>query len=97
VRTIVAIAQTDSILRVPRRLAQMTATMLGIPVVEPPREINAFPTSWYDISGSPLSPHMNGSVNYCGLLLGQLVQFPAQHRSHWAGKMDLIWMGMTKK
>jgi len=76
--------QTDAILKVPRSLAQITVTMLGVRLVAPPREINAFPTSWYDMSGSPLSPHVNGSVNNCGLLLGQLEQFAAQHRSHWA-------------
>jgi len=88
-RTIFAIAQTGAILKVPRKLAQITVTMLGGRLVEPPREINAIPTSRYDMSGSPLRPHMNGSVNNCGLLLGQLEQ-SAQHRSHWAWKWDLI-------
>ena len=43
VPAIFAIAQTDLILTVPRRLARMTAAMAGVRVVEPPREINAFP------------------------------------------------------
>jgi DNA-binding transcriptional LysR family regulator len=40
---IFAIAQTDVILTVPRKLAQMTAPIARIRVVEPPREIKAFP------------------------------------------------------
>jgi DNA-binding transcriptional LysR family regulator len=43
VPAIFAIAQTDLILTVPRRLARMTAAMAGVRVVEPPREIKAFP------------------------------------------------------
>ncbi|HYZ85562.1 MAG TPA: LysR family transcriptional regulator [Bryobacteraceae bacterium] len=43
VPAIFAIAQTDLILTVPRRLAQITAGMTGVRVVEPPREIKAFP------------------------------------------------------
>jgi DNA-binding transcriptional LysR family regulator len=40
---IFAIAQTDLIVTVPRKLAQITAAMAGVRVVEPPREIKAFP------------------------------------------------------
>jgi DNA-binding transcriptional LysR family regulator len=40
---IFAIAQTDLILTVPRKLAQMTAPIARIRVVEPPREIKALP------------------------------------------------------
>jgi DNA-binding transcriptional LysR family regulator len=43
VPAIFAIAQTDLILTVPRKLAQMTAPIARIRVVEPPREIKAFP------------------------------------------------------
>jgi len=43
VPAIFAIAQTDLILTVPRRLARITAAMAGVRVVEPPREIKAFP------------------------------------------------------
>ena len=41
VPAIFAIAQTDLILTVPRRLARMTAVMAGVRVVEAPREIKA--------------------------------------------------------
>jgi len=40
---IFAIAQTDLILTVPRRLAKITAGMAGVRVVEAPREIKSFP------------------------------------------------------
>jgi DNA-binding transcriptional LysR family regulator len=43
VPAIFAIAQTDLIVTVPRKLAQITAAMAGVHVVEPPREIKAFP------------------------------------------------------
>jgi DNA-binding transcriptional LysR family regulator len=43
VPAIFAIAQTDLILTVPRRLARITAAMAGVRVVEPPLEIKAFP------------------------------------------------------
>jgi DNA-binding transcriptional LysR family regulator len=43
VPAIFAIAQTDLILTVPRRLAKITAAMAGVRVLEPPREIKAFP------------------------------------------------------
>jgi DNA-binding transcriptional LysR family regulator len=43
VPAIFAIAQTDLILTVPRRLARITAAMAGVCVVKPPREIKAFP------------------------------------------------------
>jgi DNA-binding transcriptional LysR family regulator len=43
VPAIFAIAQTDLILTVPRKLAKITAAMAGVRVVEPPREIKAFP------------------------------------------------------
>ena len=43
VPAIFAIAQTDLILTVPRKLAQMTAPIAPKRVVEPPREIKAFP------------------------------------------------------
>jgi DNA-binding transcriptional LysR family regulator len=43
VPAIFAIAQTDLILTVPRKLAKIAAGMAGIRVVESPREINAFP------------------------------------------------------
>jgi DNA-binding transcriptional LysR family regulator len=40
---IFAMAQTDLILTVPRRLAKITAVMAGVRVVEAPREIKSFP------------------------------------------------------
>jgi len=43
VPAIFAIAQTDLILTVPRRLAKITAGMAGVRVVEAPREIESFP------------------------------------------------------
>jgi DNA-binding transcriptional LysR family regulator len=43
VPAIFAIAQTDLILTVPRRLARITAAMAGVRVVEAPREIKSFP------------------------------------------------------
>jgi DNA-binding transcriptional LysR family regulator len=43
VPAIFTIAQTDLVLTVPRRLAKITAGMAGVRVVEPPREIKAFP------------------------------------------------------
>jgi hypothetical protein len=78
--TIFAIAPAGSILTMPRRLTQITATMLGVRVVERLREIHVYPTSWYDIRGSPLSSRLNVSVNNRGLLLGQSEEFPAGYR-----------------
>ena len=43
VPAIFAIASTDLILTVPRRLAKMTAAIAGVRVVEAPREIKSFP------------------------------------------------------
>ena len=43
VPAIFAIAKTDLILTVPRRLAKITLPLAGLRVVEPPREIKAFP------------------------------------------------------
>jgi DNA-binding transcriptional LysR family regulator len=43
VPAIFAIAQTDLILTVPRKLAKVAAEIAGVQVVEPPREIKAFP------------------------------------------------------
>ena len=43
VPAILAIAHTDLILTVPRRLAEITAAMAGVRVVEAPREIKSFP------------------------------------------------------
>ena len=43
VSAIFAIAQTDLVLTVPRRLAKITAGMAGVRIVEPPREIKVFP------------------------------------------------------
>ena len=40
---IFAIAKTDLVLTVPRKLAKITAPIAGLRVVEPPREIKAFP------------------------------------------------------
>lgn len=54
--------------------------MLGVRVVERLREIHVYPTSWYDIRGSPLSSRLNVSVNNRGLLLGQSEEFPAGYR-----------------
>jgi DNA-binding transcriptional LysR family regulator len=43
VPAIFAIGQTDLVLTVPRILAKITAKIAGVRVVEPPREIKAFP------------------------------------------------------
>ena len=43
VPAIYAIAQTDLVLTVPQRLAKIAGRLSGIRVVEPPREIRAFP------------------------------------------------------
>lgn len=43
VPAIFAIAETDLILTVPRRLAKITAAVAGVRVVEAPREIKSFP------------------------------------------------------
>jgi DNA-binding transcriptional LysR family regulator len=43
VPAIFAIAQSDLILTVPRNLAMITAAIAGVRMVEPPREIGAFP------------------------------------------------------
>lgn len=43
VPAIFAIARTDLILTVPRKLAEITAAMAGVRIVEPPREIKSFP------------------------------------------------------
>jgi DNA-binding transcriptional LysR family regulator len=43
VPAIFAIVKTDLILTVPRRLAKITLPLAGLRVVEPPREIKAFP------------------------------------------------------
>ena len=43
VPVIFAIVETDLILAVPRKLAKITAAVAGVRVVEPPREIKAFP------------------------------------------------------
>jgi DNA-binding transcriptional LysR family regulator len=43
VPAIFAVAQTDLVLTVPRRLAKLTAAMAGVRVVEAPREIKSFP------------------------------------------------------
>jgi DNA-binding transcriptional LysR family regulator len=43
VPAILAIAQTDLVLTVPRKLAEITAAMAGVRVVEAPREIKSFP------------------------------------------------------
>jgi DNA-binding transcriptional LysR family regulator len=40
---IFAIAKTDLVLTVPRKLAKITGPIAGLRVVEPPREIEAFP------------------------------------------------------
>ena len=49
VPAIFAIAQTDLILTVPRKLAEITADVAGVRFVEAPREIRTFPyfMSWH--------------------------------------------------
>ncbi len=56
VPAIFAIAQTDMVLTVPRKLAKITAAIAGVRVVEPPREIQAFPyfVAWHPrLTGEP--------------------------------------------
>jgi DNA-binding transcriptional LysR family regulator len=38
-----AVAQTDLIVTVPRRLAKMTSSISGLRAVEPPKKIKSFP------------------------------------------------------
>lgn len=49
-----AIARTDLVLTVPRKLAMLVATLPGIRLVEPPREIEAFPyfMAWHPRAAS---------------------------------------------
>jgi DNA-binding transcriptional LysR family regulator len=49
VPAIFAIAQTDLIVTVPRRLAEITADVAGVRIVEAPPEIQSFPyfMSWH--------------------------------------------------
>ena len=49
ISAVFAAAQTDLILTVPRTLAKITAPMAGLRMIEPPREIRAFPyfMSWH--------------------------------------------------
>ncbi len=51
---IFAIAKTDLVLTVPRKLARITAPKAGLRVVEPPREIEAFPyfIAWHSRLGA---------------------------------------------
>ena len=63
-----AIAQTDLILTVSRKLAQMTAPIARIRVVEPPREIKAFPYLWLGIRDSFLNLRVYGFANNYGWL-----------------------------
>jgi DNA-binding transcriptional LysR family regulator len=42
VPTVLAIARTDLVLTLPRRLAKIMAPVAGVRVVEPPREIKGF-------------------------------------------------------
>jgi DNA-binding transcriptional LysR family regulator len=51
---IFAIAKTDLILTVPRRLAKITGSLAGLRMVEPPRAIKAFPyfMAWHSRLGT---------------------------------------------
>jgi DNA-binding transcriptional LysR family regulator len=65
VPAIFAIAQTDLILTVPRRLAKVTAGTAGVRVVEPPREIKAFPyfMAWHPrLSNEPAHRWFRGQL-----------------------------------
>lgn len=57
VPAIFAIADTDMIVTVPKRLAKMTAGIAGVRSVEPPREIEAFP---YFMTWHPRVTHEPG-------------------------------------
>jgi DNA-binding transcriptional LysR family regulator len=57
VPAIFAIAHTDMIVTVPKRLAKMTAGMAGVRSVEPPREIEEFP---YFMTWHPRVTHEPG-------------------------------------
>jgi DNA-binding transcriptional LysR family regulator len=43
VPAIYAIAHSDLVLTIPRKLAKITRGIMGVRVVEPPRELKAFP------------------------------------------------------
>jgi DNA-binding transcriptional LysR family regulator len=58
VPAIYAIAHSDLVITVPRKLAKITARMAGVRVIEPPRELKAFPyfMAWHPrLTGEP--PH----------------------------------------
>ena len=66
VPAVFAIAHTDLILTVPRRLAKITARMAGVRVVEPPREIKAFPyfMAWHPrLSTEPAHKWFRGQLH----------------------------------
>ena len=66
VPAIFAITYTDLILTVPRRLAKITARMAGVRVVEPPREIKAFPyfMAWHPrLSTEPAHKWFRGQLH----------------------------------
>jgi DNA-binding transcriptional LysR family regulator len=56
VPAIYAIAHSDLVLTVPRKLAKITRGIMGVKVVEPPRELKAFPyfMAWHSrLTGEP--------------------------------------------
>jgi hypothetical protein len=81
VPAVFAIAQTDLVLTMPRKLAKITAAMAGVRMVEPPREIKAFPyfmISGHGIRDSLANLRMHGFANNCVRLPGQ---FKPSHSS----------------
>ena len=56
VPVIYAIAHSDLVLTIPRKLAKITRGIMGVKVVEPPRELKAFPyfMAWHSrLTGEP--------------------------------------------
>jgi len=56
VPAIYAIAHSDLVLTIPRKLAKITRRITGVKVVEPPRELKAFPyfMAWHSrLTGEP--------------------------------------------
>lgn len=71
VPAIFAIARSDLIVAVPRKLAKITAAMAGVRVVDPPARSKPFPISWRGTPDSLLILRMPGFANNYGCPLGQ--------------------------
>ena len=62
---VLAIAQTDLVLTVPRTLAKMTKRIMSLRTIEPPRELKPFPyfMSWHSrLTNEPAQAWLRGQV-----------------------------------